>query len=160
MPSHQAVPVDYGDGYECRVCGAATDGAHPRHLADAPARPAPAAPRPAGLPPLAAPIQAGTTTVNGTAAALAAVPGTGTLRRQIVEAVRLAPATDDELETRLGRTHQSVSAARNRLVEDGWLEPMAVLGEIQTRPTRSGNDATVWALSPEGRAALHRGAAA
>lgn len=47
--------------------------------------------------------------------------------------------TDDELEMKTGRTHQSVSAARNTLFRKGLIHPTG-----ERRSTRSGNDAIVW----------------
>lgn len=47
--------------------------------------------------------------------------------------------TDDELEVRMGRTHQSVSATRNTLMRKGY-----VVDSGLRRKTRSGNDAIVY----------------
>lgn len=69
-------------------------------------------------------------------------PKEGTIRAQIMESIgRLkdAGATDDDLEVILGRSHQSVSAARNSLVRDGWLRDSG-----ERRKNRWGNRAIVW----------------
>lgn len=65
----------------------------------------------------------------------------GTLRATLAATVAKADRgmTDDELEQALDRAHQSVSAARNRLVADGWLRDSG-----RTRRNRYGNDAIVW----------------
>lgn len=56
--------------------------------------------------------------------------------------------TDRQLEQRLSRSHQTVSSARNWLVEAGWLEDSGI------RRTTNGRPATVWQLTARGRAAL------
>lgn len=55
--------------------------------------------------------------------------------------------TDDEIETRMGRTHQSVSACRNTLMRKGY-----VVDSGKRRRTRSGNEAIVWTWTGKGRA--------
>lgn len=50
-------------------------------------------------------------------------------------------ATDDEIETVLGLSHQSVSARRYDLADAGWIRPSG-----QTRKTRSGGQAKVWVV--------------
>ena len=107
------------------------------------------------LPPVTTPVarvrhDAPATSVRAAAAAL---PRTGTIRAEIVDLIGRSPAglTDDDLERITGRSHQSVSAARNSLVRDGWLTPASgPLGPV-VRPTRFGNDATVWVLSAQAR---------
>jgi hypothetical protein len=47
--------------------------------------------------------------------------------------------TDDELEQTLARSHQSVSATRNGLMNDGL-----IVDSGQRRKTRYGNEAIVW----------------
>lgn len=47
--------------------------------------------------------------------------------------------TDDELEIRMSRTHQSVSATRNTLMRKGY-----IVDSGDRRPTRSGNPAIVY----------------
>ena len=49
--------------------------------------------------------------------------------------------TDDELEVRLELLHQTASARRRALVQKGLL-----VDSGETRPTRSGRQATVWVL--------------
>lgn len=66
----------------------------------------------------------------------------GTLRKSMFRQVQLRGEkgyTDDELETVLGKSHQSVSAARNGLMQDGLL-----VDSGEKRPTRYGFDAIVW----------------
>lgn len=53
--------------------------------------------------------------------------------------------TDDELEQRTGRSHQSVSATRNTLMRKGY-----VVDSGDRRKTRSGNDAIVWVWTGKG----------
>lgn len=81
-------------------------------------------------------------------AAMLVVPMSGSIRRQIVEEVysvhRLASVglTDNELERRLRGKHQTVSSARNWLVEAGWLRPSGF-----TRQSESKRDQIVWTLT-------------
>jgi hypothetical protein len=70
----------------------------------------------------------------------------GALRRDVLEALYQSADTDDGLEARLGRTHQSTSACRRNLVLDGLVEAVPGL----KRPTRSGNLAVVWRLTAAG----------
>ena len=56
----------------------------------------------------------------------------------VLEALRATPSTCDEVEQRLGMTHQSCSAAINKLMRDGLIHAD---GE---RLTRSGRSARVW----------------
>jgi hypothetical protein len=60
--------------------------------------------------------------------------------------------TDAQLEFRLNKSHQTVSSARNWLVEAGW-----VVDSGMRRKTLSGRKATVWMLSPAGHARLREG---
>ena len=79
-----------------------------------------------------------------TPAVLALRPGS--FRRTLYDAVARAGArgmTDDELERLLGRSHQSVSAARNGLTSAGHL-----VDSGQRRDTRYGRPATVWVIRP------------
>jgi hypothetical protein len=94
-----------------------------------------------------APITPNIVTEMGVRAVLRDLPKSGTLRAEVVEAIRVRPQTDDELEQTLGRMHQSVSATTNRLRADGWLEPVMIASVPLTRKTRSGNDASVWMLT-------------
>ena len=93
------------------------------------------------------------------AAAAKAIARYGTVRRDVLSRIARAPAdrgaTDDELELLTGRTHQSLSACRNNLVRDGLAEPATdAAGEPVKRPTRQGNDAMAWRITPAGVAAL------
>jgi hypothetical protein len=77
-------------------------------------------------------------------------PVAGSLRRSIlVELYRrrnypIPGATDDQLERALKRAHTSVSAARNFLVDTGW-----VIDSGHRVETCSGRPAKVWALAPD-----------
>lgn len=143
---HTPVFVDYGDGPECRVCGDPPTW-HPTPDRRLPRLRAPISPPPA--------FNGRQTSVR---AALLTVPAVGTLRARVVAAVGRTSRTDDELEVLLSRTHQSVSACRNRLVADGWLEPAADTdGTPILRDTRQGHPAQAWRLTPAARDTL-RGA--
>lgn len=77
-----------------------------------------------------------------------ALPRSGTFRMEILTMITETGTqgmTDYDLEDRLQRSHQSVSATRNGLVADGWLEP-AVHGDgtPRVRQNQYGNDAQVW----------------
>lgn len=68
----------------------------------------------------------------------------GTLQAQILGAMvskgsMFGGATDDELERLLGRSHQSVSGARNTLVRKGY-----VVDSGERRKNSHGNMAIVW----------------
>lgn len=86
-----------------------------------------------------------------------ALPRSGTLRHRMVMSLLRFPTTDDDLEVTLGRPHTSVSAARNGLVQQGWLQPLTVDGTPVRRPTRAGNPAQVWTLTPAARLRLAAG---
>ena len=58
--------------------------------------------------------------------------------------------TVDQLEQRLSRSHQSISARVNNLREMGWIVDSGV-----RRETRSGRQAIVWTLSDKAKEALH-----
>jgi len=60
--------------------------------------------------------------------------------------------TDDELEEASGNSHQTVSSARNWLVEAGWVRDTGI-----RRKTRSHRQAVVWELTPAGRQQFKRG---
>lgn len=87
-------------------------------------------------------------------AAFMAFPRQGSVRHQIVAMMVNVPPlahpgyTDRQLEKRLSASHQTVSSARNWLVEAGWLEDSGVRRETNKRP------ATVWQLTPAGRRQL------
>lgn len=84
-----------------------------------------------------------------TSAAMAAkaLPKTGTLRATIYGLIDRAGDngyTCDEMELKLGRSHQSVSATFNSLKRDEW-----IIDGGQRRPTRYGNLAIVWVARKE-----------
>jgi hypothetical protein len=89
-------------------------------------------------------------TSHAAADRLAGLP-VGRIRLDVFRAIRgkgRGGATDDELEVLLGRPHQTVSSARNALVERGYIVAGTVPGVgPATRPTRSGHRATVWVVS-------------
>lgn len=60
--------------------------------------------------------------------------------------LRMGGATDDELERQMSNSHQTVSSARNWLVEAGWVRDSGL-----RRKTRGGRLAVVWELTPAGR---------
>jgi hypothetical protein len=57
---------------------------------------------------------------------------------RVLDAIRETPGTCDELEMRLGLTHQSCSSAINRLMRGGRVVA------TDSRTTRSGRRARVW----------------
>jgi len=69
-------------------------------------------------------------------------PDLSRIRLQIATLLRDDDLTDDELETRLGMRHQTVSATRRGMVKDGLIEATG-----DRRPTRSGRSAQVWRLA-------------
>lgn len=78
------------------------------------------------------------------AAADRVFPRSGSRRRKIYDLILAqGGATDDEIEVHLGLSHQSASASRNTLMNDGWLADSGV-----RRKTRYGNDAIVWKATP------------
>lgn len=77
-------------------------------------------------------------------AAWANLPRSGSKRRSLYDWImKRHGCTDDELEEITGWSHQSVSAGRNTLMEDGL-----IIDSGKTRPTRYGNDAIVWEVVP------------
>lgn len=61
--------------------------------------------------------------------------------------------TDAELEAATKRSHQSVSSARNALVNDEYVEAARDdAGQPIARPTNSGRLATAWQITELGRA--------
>lgn len=76
------------------------------------------------------------------AAYVSILPVVGSIKRRIIEHVYLTPSTDDEIESALGVSHQTVSAARRTLVKNGLIERTGTL-----RATRSGRQAQVWQAS-------------
>lgn len=65
-------------------------------------------------------------------------PALSGIRSQVFDAIVESPATCDELEVRLGLTHQTCSAAVNNLMNEGRIVADG------TRKTRSGRSARVW----------------
>ena len=63
------------------------------------------------------------------------------MRARILEELRKRPATDLELEGLTGLSGSSVRPGRGELAREGVIVP------VGTRPTRSGRQATVWALT-------------
>jgi hypothetical protein len=79
------------------------------------------------------------------AAAKSIYPKSGTIQRQILELITEKNGlTDEELERILNMKHQSVSAARNVLMNKGW-----VINSGKTRRNLNGNYAIVWIPNPE-----------
>jgi hypothetical protein len=74
-------------------------------------------------------------------AARRALPRSGSLKRSMYDLLMLSRngKTDDELEFSLARPHQTVSAMRNALMNDGW-----VVDSGLRRKTRHGFEAIVW----------------
>lgn len=149
---------DYGPVRVCGSCVRAADRLLPRHFQHVPIRDA------SGPLPERRPVVEPTGYVGRghppTAQAMAgrALPSSGTLRSEIVEALAASEdgLTDYELEASLGRSHQSISGARRGLVKDGW-----VVGTTRTRTNQFGNEATVWRADPEyGWRRLNEGGAA
>jgi hypothetical protein len=74
----------------------------------------------------------------------------GLVFREILTAFRQGAMglTTDAIEVRLNRSHQSVSPRVTDLRDQGWIEPaMKIRGGTEvpcTRPTRYGQQATVW----------------
>lgn len=88
------------------------------------------------------------------AAALAEI-AQGSIRKQIVAHLASCPPlskpgfTDEQLERRIGGKHQTVSSARNWLVNTGWLRDSGI-----RRETASRRLAIVWELTPAAQAQL------
>lgn len=61
---------------------------------------------------------------------------------RILESLRDAPATCDEIQQRLDMTHQTASATINALMRAGSIRANG------SRPTRSGRAARVWEVVP------------
>lgn len=80
------------------------------------------------------------------AASRADLPLKGSVRRRIIEAVTAQHSsfgvgmTDEEIERRLRKPHHTVSAARNHLMERGWLRDSG-----ERHPTSNQRDAIRWA---------------
>lgn len=80
-------------------------------------------------------------------AALKAAPLQFSTRSTIIHILAGEPGhggyTDEMLEVRMQRKHQTVSSARNWLVEAGWVRDSGL-----RRKTRSNREAVVWELTP------------
>lgn len=82
------------------------------------------------------------------AAAGLSVPVQFSTRQQIIKQLAHLGElglTDDQMENRLSRPHQTVSSARHWLVEAGWVRDSG-----HRRKTRSGREAVVWVLTDTG----------
>jgi hypothetical protein len=69
----------------------------------------------------------------------------GSRRKEVYDAIQRTlhrGFTDDEMETALGRSHQTLSATRNSLMNDGL-----IVDSGQRRRTKWGNDAIVWVVA-------------
>ena len=88
-------------------------------------------------------------------AAALRLPAMGSVRKRIIDEVvavlhhGAAGLTDEELCRRLKAKHQTLSSARNFLVQAGWLTDSG-----KVRETSSGNEAVIWTLTPAAREAL------
>ena len=79
-------------------------------------------------------------------AARIAIPKAGTKRRRLYDMFLIrgkAGLTDDEVENITGWTHQSASACRNVLMNEGFL-----VDSGERRKTRRGTNAIVWRITP------------
>ena len=72
-------------------------------------------------------------------AAIKVLPKTGTYRQRVYQYLLAQSATDEEIETALGMSGNTVRPTRGSLVKDGYIKDSK-----QTRLTRAGNDAIVW----------------
>lgn len=80
----------------------------------------------------------------------------GTRRRQVFDCIARSMSTgmtDDEIERMMGKSHQTISATRNTLMNDGL-----IVDSGQRRRTQFGNQAIVWVtwgqkIHDDGRAA-------
>ena len=70
----------------------------------------------------------------------------GTLLLKILLEIHKSMETSDELEYRLGKSHQSVSSALNRLMKKGLIKKSGM-----TKETRSGSKANLWELTETGK---------
>ena len=74
-------------------------------------------------------------------AAIRVLPKTGSNRMRVYESLCLHNATDEELETTLNMSGNTIRPTRGTLVKDGLIKDSGF-----TRHTRSGNDAIVWCV--------------
>ena len=75
-------------------------------------------------------------------AAIRVLPKTGSNRMRVYESLCLHNATDEELETTLNMSGNTIRPTRGTLVKDGLIKDSGF-----TRHTRSGNDAIVWCVA-------------
>lgn len=68
-------------------------------------------------------------------------PRLGTINAKVLDALKECPSTCDELEQRLGLSHQTCSASVNNLMNDGLIVADGY------RKTRSGRSARVWRVA-------------
>lgn len=83
-------------------------------------------------------------------AAIGQYPKSGTDRRRVLDQLAACGddgATDEELSVALSMRLYTAAPRRNELVDGGWVEDTG-----RRRPTTTGSLATVWALTPLGRA--------
>jgi hypothetical protein len=132
MPLPERHTYDDEDGYGCAVCPLPKT--HPVHDVTRP--PADA---------VDDPIRTGGAAASYIMGAKA-LPRSGTFKAELLAIIRgrAQGATDDELEQLTGRSHQSVSAARNSLMRDGHIAAAQHMGQPWRRTTRYANDAQVW----------------
>lgn len=73
-------------------------------------------------------------------------PRSGSQQEQILGLIAQSPSglTDEQIEDLTNASHQSASAARNALMNKGW-----VLDSGRRRKNRNGNDAIVWIANTE-----------
>ena len=74
-------------------------------------------------------------------AAIRVLPKTGSNRMRVYESLCQHNATDEELETSLNMSGNTIRPTRGTLVKDGLIKDSGF-----TRLTRSGNDAIVWCV--------------
>lgn len=88
------------------------------------------------------------------AAAALSLPNSGSVRKAIIMELAMCHMasfldtqglTDEEIERRLRRSHQTCSSARNWLLNAGW-----IIDSGYRRRTSNRRDAVVWQLSPAG----------
>lgn len=120
------------DGHECAHCP--LPASHPVHDI---ARPAPDTP--------VDPVRTGGAGASYPMVAKA-LPRSGTFKAELLALINTHPhgLTDDEMERLTGRSHQSVSAARNSLMHDGHIKAHTTAGQPVRRRTRYANEAQVW----------------
>lgn len=85
--------------------------------------------------------------------AVRATPIQGSTRYRIIKVLASTPSghTDEDLEQIIGGRHQTVSSARNWLVEAGWVRDTGLRAQ-----TKAGRDAVLWEITPAGKTAMER----